>query len=96
MIDSSEQPDNKNGKDEIACASSEVVTTTTDVVRSSSPSRGMKPGVHLGVQDICQKLKLQLEELSSTIVDQSAPKEEKAKRNELMEQLKQQLAELST
>ena len=50
--------------------------------------------LHSGVQDLCRKLKEQLEELNITI-DQSLPKEEVARRTKLMEQLKQQLAELS-
>ena len=53
------------------------------------------PGLS-GVQELCRKLKLQLDEL--TVVpetDRTLPDEEKSRRNELMEQLKRQLAELS-
>ncbi len=46
------------------------------------------------VQDLCRKLKLQLDELAIE-VDQSPAIEEKDRRNKMMEQLKQQLAELS-
>jgi hypothetical protein len=49
-----------------------------------------------GVQDICRKLKLQLEELAATIERQlPRAREDQSRRNELMEQLKAQLAELS-
>jgi len=47
-----------------------------------------------GVQEICRKLKLQLEELSVT--HEPKPDEDQIRRVKLMEQLKQQLAELST
>lgn len=50
--------------------------------------------IHAGVQDLCRKLKDQLEELAVTI-ENTLPKEELARRTKLMEQLKQQLAELS-
>ncbi len=51
---------------------------------------------HLGVQDICRKLKEQLDTLAETIVaDPSVPNEEKERRRELMDKLKKQLAELS-
>jgi hypothetical protein len=50
--------------------------------------------IHAGVQDLCRKLKDQLEELAVTI-ESTLPKEELARRTKLMEQLKQQLAELS-
>ena len=46
------------------------------------------------VQDLCKKLKLQLDELS-TIPDVK-PKEDEIRLAKLMEQLKQQLADLST
>jgi len=47
-----------------------------------------------GVQELCRKLKIQLDELAVTL-DQTLPVEEKQRRTKLMEQLKQQLAELS-
>ena len=47
-----------------------------------------------GVQELCRKLKLQLEELA--VVQEPKPKEDEIRRVQLMEQLKQQLAELST
>jgi hypothetical protein len=47
-----------------------------------------------GVQELCRKLKLQLEELAVTI--EPKPNEDESRRLKLMEQLKQQLAELST
>lgn len=48
------------------------------------------------VQDLCRKLKIQLDELAVTLVEPSPlPNEEKTRRSELMEQLKEQLAELS-
>ena len=53
-----------------------------------------RPTLHSGVQDLCRKLKEQLEELNITI-DQSLPKEEVARRLKLLEQLKQQLSELT-
>lgn len=46
------------------------------------------------VQDLCKKLKLQLEELSAVI--EPKPKEDEIRLAKLMEQLKQQLADLST
>lgn len=49
-----------------------------------------------GLQDLCRKLKLQLEELNLQIDTEPAlPDEEKERRNMLMEQLKRQLSELS-
>jgi hypothetical protein len=53
-----------------------------------------RPLVHAGVQDLCRKLKEQLEELAVTI-ENNLPKEELARRTKLLEQLKQQLADLS-
>ena len=51
---------------------------------------------HLGVQDLCRKLKEQLDSLAETIkVDSSISKDEMARRKELMDRLKRQLAELS-
>ena len=54
--------------------------------------------VSAGVQDLCRRLKLQLEELGvnleATLPTTRGP-EEKARRLKLMEQLKQQLGELS-
>lgn len=48
------------------------------------------------VQDLCRKLKIQLDELAVTLVEPSTlPNEEKSRRSKLMEQLKEQLAELS-
>jgi hypothetical protein len=46
------------------------------------------------VKDLCRKLKIQLDELSVTL-ENPLPLEEKSRRSKLMEQLKQQLAELS-
>ncbi len=46
------------------------------------------------VKDLCRKLKIQLDELSVTI-DDPLPREEKARRSKLMEQLKEQLEALS-
>jgi hypothetical protein len=48
-----------------------------------------------GVQELCRKLKLQLDELAVTMAAPNLPNEEKARRTELMEQLKRQLVELS-
>lgn len=53
-----------------------------------------RPAIHSGVQDLCRKLKEQLEELAVTI-ENKLPKEDVARRTQLLEQLKQQLAELS-
>ncbi len=51
---------------------------------------------HLGVQDICRKLKEQLDQLSEVIVvDPSMPEDEKARRKELMSKLQDQLKDLS-
>lgn len=51
---------------------------------------------HSGVQDICKKLKQQLDTLSDTIVDDGGmTQEEKARRKDLMEKLKKQLSDLS-
>lgn len=48
------------------------------------------------VQDLCRKLKIQLDELSVTLEEPAKlASEEKNRRSELMEQLKEQLAELS-
>ena len=48
------------------------------------------------VQDLCRKLKIQLDELAVTLEEPSKnAQEEKTRRSELMEQLKEQLAELS-
>ncbi len=47
------------------------------------------------VQDLCRKLKLQLDELSVRL-EPEAPKEDERLRSQLMERLKAQLAELST
>lgn len=47
-----------------------------------------------GVQELCRKLKIQLDELAVTF-EQTLPLEEQARRAKLMEHLKQQLAELS-
>ena len=42
------------------------------------------------VQDLCRKLKIQLDELAVTLVEPSAlPKEERNRRSELMQQLKE-------
>jgi hypothetical protein len=49
---------------------------------------------HLGVQDLCRKLKIQLDELAVE-PDQTLSLEEQTRRKALMEQLKKQLAELS-
>jgi hypothetical protein len=51
-----------------------------------------------GVQELCRRLKLQLDELSitmDTIEHQKTPSEDDLRREKLMEQLKRQLAELS-
>lgn len=50
--------------------------------------------IPLGVQELCRKLKLQLEELSVE-AEPAPPDEDEARRNQLMEQLKRQLTELS-
>lgn len=50
--------------------------------------------ISTGVQELCQKLKLQLDDLAVTI-ENTLPAEEKNRRSKLMEQLKQQLADLS-
>lgn len=55
-----------------------------------------KPEVALGLQELCHKLKLQLEELSVKRERPAPPKEDEIRRHQLMEQLKRQLAELST
>jgi hypothetical protein len=51
----------------------------------------------VGVQELCRKLKLQLEELATDIGERKtvADQEDAARRARLMEQLKQQLADLS-
>ena len=46
-----------------------------------------------GVQELCRKLKLQLDELS--VVIERRPSEDEIRRKKLMEQLKRQLNELS-
>ena len=51
---------------------------------------------HAGVQDLCRKLKEQLDQLTETIVvDDALSTDEKNRRQELMERLKAQLTELS-
>jgi hypothetical protein len=58
-------------------------------MKAKSPS-------HLGVQDLCRRLKAQLDTLTETIVvDDGLSEKEKHRRQKLMEQLKRQLAELS-
>lgn len=47
------------------------------------------------VEDLCRKLKLQLDELAIIEIDPTPAIEEKDRRTKMMEQLKQQLAELS-
>lgn len=47
------------------------------------------------VQELCRKLKIQLDELSVVTFAQPLPREEQARRAKLMDQLKRQLAELS-
>ncbi|NJM10313.1 MAG: hypothetical protein HC883_05500 [Bdellovibrionaceae bacterium] len=50
-----------------------------------------------GVQDLCRKLKVQLEELSLELTHQpTLPNEEVVRRSQLLERLKAQLAELSS
>jgi hypothetical protein len=49
---------------------------------------------HQGVQELCRKLKIQLDELAVE-VDTTLTDEDKTRRAKLMEQLKEQLAELS-
>lgn len=46
------------------------------------------------VKDLCRKLKIQLDELAVS-TENPLPLEEKSRRLKLMEQLKEQLAELS-
>ncbi|MBX3021854.1 MAG: hypothetical protein KF799_09280 [Bdellovibrionales bacterium] len=48
-----------------------------------------------GVQELCRKLKIQLDELAVKAEPQP-PKEDEARLAQLMEQLKRQLADLST
>jgi len=56
-----------------------------------------KRAIPAGVQDLCRKLKEQLEELSIELtVDPALPNEEVRRRGQLLEQLKAQLAELSS
>jgi len=50
---------------------------------------------HVGVQELCRKLKLQLDELNVETVPDELPAEEKNRRLDLMERLKTQIAELS-
>lgn len=54
-----------------------------------------KTSGHAGVQDLCRKLKEQLDQLTDTVVDEAASTEEKNRRKDLMERLKAQLTELS-
>jgi hypothetical protein len=49
-----------------------------------------------GLQELCRKLKLQLDELNITLEPDTDAREDEERRNQLMEQLKRQLAELST
>jgi hypothetical protein len=53
-----------------------------------------KTASHLGVQELCRKLKIQLDELAVTLTPALNP-EEKTRRTQLMERLKSQIAELS-
>ncbi len=58
----------------------------------------MKPKAnvnHLGVQDLCRKLKTQLDQLQDIIVDPTLSEEDKTRRKELLEKLQGQLKELS-
>ncbi len=58
----------------------------------------MKPKAninHLGVQDLCRKLKGQLDQLQDIIVDPTLSEEDKNRRKELLEKLQGQLKELS-
>lgn len=50
-----------------------------------------------GVQDLCRRLKLQLEELSQDLGEEKskADEEDQARREKLLERLKKQLADLS-
>ena len=66
---------------------SSVLTLRLKPMKTKSEAKG-------AVQDLCKKLKLQLDELS-TIPDVK-PKEDEIRLAKLMEQLKQQLADLST
>ena len=51
---------------------------------------------HSSVQELCRKLKIQLDELTVTLeAAPELPDEEKSRRTQLMEQLKRQLSELS-
>lgn len=55
----------------------------------------MKQESHAGVQELCRKLKSQLDELAVNLARDEAPDEDKIRRGKLLEQLKQQLTELS-
>jgi HD superfamily phosphohydrolase len=48
-----------------------------------------------GVQELCRRLKGQLDDLAVTIEKTDVSKEEKARRAKLLEQLRKQLNELS-
>lgn len=50
---------------------------------------------HPGVQELCRKLKEQLEVLNHTLNENENPAEMQLRRDELMEQLKRQLSDLS-
>lgn len=50
---------------------------------------------HLGVQELCRKLKIQLDELTVILETPKLESEEKDRRLKLMERLKDQIAELS-
>ena len=54
-----------------------------------------KRAIPNGVQDLCRKLKSQLDDLAAILIDTSKDEEEAARREQLMEKLKTQLAELS-
>lgn len=49
-----------------------------------------------GLQELCRKLKLQLDELAATRDRQPPDPNDELRKRKLMEQLKRQLAELST
>ncbi len=54
-----------------------------------------KPQSHIGVQELCRKLKDQLDELAEVISTKPESEFETQSHLELMEQLKRQLQELS-
>lgn len=55
-----------------------------------------KTNAPTGVQDLCRRLKTQLEDLALTLNTNPRTREDAERREKLMKQLKLQLAELST